>query len=267
MFTAQAYAMPQNIDEAYQILTAKNTNCILGGCAWLRLGQRRIHTAVDLSACGLDFIREDEAHIEIGAMTSYRKVETDPSILGNFSGVLSRAVAPIIGTQFRNTVTVGGSVFSRFGFSDFLTPLLALETSVVLHAGGTLPLETFMNMPYKKDILEKIVINKNGAEVSYQMLRNAEADFPIVNLAAAKTADTVKVTVGARSGKAVIAAETSAYLTEHRDTLDDSAVHQHAAKLLEKEVQFTSNMRASAVYRAQMAKVLLGRALKEVSGC
>ena len=104
-------------------------------------------------------------------------------------------------------------MFSRFGFSDFLTPLLALETSVVLHAGGTLPLETFMNMPYKKDILEKIVINKNGAEVSYQMLRNAEADFPIVNLAAAKTADTVKVTVGARSGKAVIAAETSAYLT------------------------------------------------------
>ena len=114
MFTAQAYAMPQNVDEAYQILTAKNTNCILGGCAWLRLGQRRIHTAVDLSACGLDFIREDEAHIEIGAMTSYRKVETDPIILGNFSGVLSRAVAPIIGTQFRNTVTVGGSVFSRF---------------------------------------------------------------------------------------------------------------------------------------------------------
>ena len=30
MFTAQAYAMPQNVDEAYQILTAKNTNCILG---------------------------------------------------------------------------------------------------------------------------------------------------------------------------------------------------------------------------------------------
>lgn len=259
--------MPQSIEEAYQILTAKNTNCILGGCAWLRLGRRRIHTAVDLSACGLDFIREDGSQVEIGAMASYRKVETDPIILHNFSGALSRAVAPIIGTQFRNTVTVGGSVFSRFGFSDFLTPLLALDTSVVLHADGTVPLETFMNMPYKKDILEKVVIRKNGADLSYQMLRNAEADFPIVNLAAAKNADTVKITVGARSGRAVTAAETSAYLTEHKDDLCDSSIQKQAAALLEKEVRFTSNMRASAVYRAEMAKVLLRRALEEVSGC
>ena len=26
MFTAKEYAMPQNLDEAYKILTAKNTN-------------------------------------------------------------------------------------------------------------------------------------------------------------------------------------------------------------------------------------------------
>lgn len=266
MFTAKEYAMPQSLDEAYKILTAKNTNCILGGCAWLKMGGKRMNTAVDLSDCGLDYIRENDDSIEIGAMTSYRSVETNPVLLSNFSGVLSRCVAPIIGVQFRNTVTVGGSVFARFGFSDFLTPLLALETKVVLCGSGTVALEDFMAMPYKKDIVEKIIIMKNGARASYQMIRNAEADFPIVNLALAVTKDRAKVTVGARSGRAVIAAKTSEWLSNQlvRGEFTEDMIMK-AQSLLEEEVGFTSNMRASAEYRRAMAKVLLRRAVKEVA--
>lgn len=265
MFTAKEYAMPQNLDEAYKILTAKNTNCILGGCAWLKMGQRRINTAVDLSDCGLDYIRETDDAIEIGAMTSYRSVETSSLLLENFSGVLSRCVAPIIGIQFRNTVTVGGSVYSRFGFSDFLTPLLALDATVVLYKAGAVALADFMKMPYKKDIIEKIVIKKNGVKASYQMLRNAEADFPIVNLALSKTDGDIRVAVGARSGKAVLAAKTSSWLSENSAKLKDEAVVKKAQALLEEEVAFSTNMRASSEYRCAMAKVLLSRAILEVA--
>lgn len=265
MFTAKEYAMPQNLDEAYKVLTAKNTNCILGGCAWLKMGQKRINTAVDLTDCGLDYIRETDDAIEIGAMTSYRNVETSGLLSSYFSGVLSRCVAPIIGTQFRNTVTVGGSVYGRFGFSDFLTPLLALDTTVVLYKDGPVPLADFMVMPYKKDIIEKIVIKKNGAKASYQMLRNAEADFPIVNLALAVTQDGVRVTVGARSGKAVFAKETSCWLSENVRQMAETEVIEKAQALLLEEVSFSSNMRASAEYRSAMAKVLLSRAILEVA--
>ena len=59
-------------------------------------------------------------------MTSYRSVETCDILKKYFNGVIADSVSSIIGTQFRNTVTVGGSVYGRFGFSDFLTPLLAL---------------------------------------------------------------------------------------------------------------------------------------------
>ena len=76
MFTAKDYAMPQTLDEAYKVLTARNTNHIVAGCAWLRMGNKRINTAVDLSEVGLDFIRDNGETIEIGAMTSYRSVET-----------------------------------------------------------------------------------------------------------------------------------------------------------------------------------------------
>ena len=66
---------------------------------------------------------------------------------------------------------MGGSVYGRFGFSDFLTPLLALDTSVVLYKRGSISLETFMTMPYEKEIIEKIVIKKDGRKSSYQMFR------------------------------------------------------------------------------------------------
>ena len=133
------------------------------------------------------YIKDYNDRIEIGAMTTYRAIETSPVLNSYFNGILSKSVAPIVGVQFRNVVTVGGSVYSRFGFSDFLTPLLALDAKVKFYHKGEISLNEFMNMPYEKDILEKIIIPKNDIKASYQMLRNAEADFPIVNLSVAKT--------------------------------------------------------------------------------
>lgn len=266
MFTAKEYALPATLDEAYKILTARNTNCIVGGCAWLQMGKRRMNTAVDLSMIGLDFIREDEESITIGAMTSYRSVELSPVLNQYFNGMLGKAVAPIIGTQFRNSVTVGGSVYARFGFSDFLTPLLALDTEVELYREGRVSLAEFMTMPYKKDILVKIIIKKDQRQLSYQMLRNAEADFPIVNLAVSKIGASLRVTVGARPMKVVIAKQTSEYLSACDGMLTEQMV-EVAAKILATEVEFKSNMRASAEYRLKIARVLFVRALKEVGAC
>lgn len=271
MFTAKDYAMPQSLEEAYEILMARKTNHIIAGCAWLRMGEKRMNTAVDLSQAGLDYIRETEDAIEIGAMTSYRAIETSPVLKENFSGVLSRCVEPIIGVQFRNSVTVGGSVYSRFGFSDFLTPLMVLETTVVLYKDGPIPLAEFMNMPYKKDILEKLVIKKVPVTAATQMFRNAQADFPIVNLAVAKEDKSYRIAVGARPQKAVMAPETGDYLSKaleengSLETVDE--ICEKAGTILTEEISFGSNMRAGSLYRGKIAKVLLKRAVKEVEGC
>ena len=268
MFTIREYAMPETLDEAYTILKSRKGNQILGGCAWLRLGKKRINIAVDLTKCGLDYIREDDEQIEIGAMTSYRSVETCDILKKYFNGVIADSVSSIIGTQFRNTVTVGGSVYGRFGFSDFLTPLLALDTSVVLYKRGSVSLETFMTMPYEKEIIEKIVIKKDGRKSSY-----SRGDFPILNLAASRTeAGQWIVTVGARGAKAIRAEKTAAFLSDKlsQNALkaeDVEAVIQEAGEILVSEVTFTSNMRASAEYRRILGKVLLGKAVREVMAC
>ena len=240
MFTIREYAMPETLDEAYTILKSRKGNQILGGCAWLRLGKKRINIAVDLTKCGLDYIREDDEQIEIGAMTSYRSVETCDILKKYFNGV---------------------------------TPLLALDTSVVLYKRGSISLETFMTMPYEKEIIEKIVIKKDGRKSSYQMFRNSRGDFPILNLAASRTkAGQWIVTVGARGPKAIRAEKTAAFLSDKlsQNALkaeDVEAVIQEAGEILVSEVTFTSNMRASAEYRRILGKVLLGKAVREVMAC
>ena len=255
MFTIREYAMPETLDEAYTILKSRKGNQILGGCAWLRLGKKRINIAVDLTKCGLDYIREDDEQIEIGAMTSYRSVETCDILKKYFNGVIADSVSSIIGTQFRNTVTV------------------ALDTSVVLYKRGSISLETFMTMPYEKEIIEKIVIKKDGRKSSYQMFRNSRGDFPILNLAASRTeAGQWIVTVGARGPKAIRAEKTAAFLSDKlsQNALkaeDVEAVIQEAGEILVSEVTFTSNMRASAEYRRILGKVLLGKAVREVMAC
>ncbi|SHH78360.1 FAD binding domain-containing protein [Clostridium grantii] len=264
MFTIQQYAQPVDLKEAYEILMEKKNNTVLGGCAWLRMGNKRIGTAIDLTSINLDFITEDNDYIEIGAMTSLREVEIN-SILKEYSnGIICSAVSNIIGVQFRNVVTVGGSVFSRFGFSDFITPLLAIDTQVELFKGGRMLLKDFLKKPYEKDILVKLIIKKENINASYKMIRNSAADFPLLNVAVAKKDKTCTIVVGARPARAEIAEKASKFLSEN--TFSEENIEK-AADMAVQELTFEGNKRASKEYREEVSKVLVKRAIKEAMLC
>ena len=55
MLTIQNYVKANTLEEAYELNQARNSR-ILGGMMWLRLGNARIKTAIDLSGLGLDQI-------------------------------------------------------------------------------------------------------------------------------------------------------------------------------------------------------------------
>lgn len=264
MFTVQQYLQPSNLDEAYNMLIAKKNNTILGGCAWLRMGNKRIGTAIDLSAIDLDFIREKDDFIEIGAMTTLRDVEASFVLSEYFNGILPLAVGNIIGVQFRNVVTVGGSVFSRFGFSDFITPLLSLNTEVELYKQGRMLLKDFLKKPYEKDILIKLIIKKENIKASYKMIRNSAGDFPLLNVAVSKKDKLWNVVVGARPARAAIAEKASIFLSENNTSEENI---KKAITMVIEELIFESNKRASKEYRQEISKVLVKRAIEEVLSC
>ncbi len=139
-------------------------------------------------------------------MATLRSLETHAALNAYTNGAMREAVRHIVGVQFRNCATVGGSVYGRFGFSDVLTLFLALDCDVELYKAGRMPLAQFAALPYDRDILTHICLSKTpGLAVHYQSVRATQTDFPILTCAAARTADgAYRFAIGARPMKAVL---------------------------------------------------------------
>ena len=170
MLTIREYKQAATLEEAWQ-LNQKRPNRVLGGMLWMRLSKGNVQTAIDLSALGLDTIEETETEFRIGAMVSLRRLELHEGFTAYSDGANKEALRHIVGVQFRNLATVGGSVFGRFGFSDVLTLLLVMDSYVELYKGGIVPLADFVNMPYDRDILVHIIVKKTAAHYSYKSVR------------------------------------------------------------------------------------------------
>ncbi|WP_343101545.1 FAD binding domain-containing protein [Romboutsia sp. MSSM.1001216sp_RTP31141st1_G3_RTP31141_220114] len=261
MFTLTDIVQPTTIEEAYAILMKRKNNQIIGGSAFLRMGKKRIGTGIELSNLNLDYIKEDEDYVEIGAMTTFRELETSDIIKNNFGDILNHSVRDIIGVQFRSVVTVGATVFSKYGFSDLIIALLCLDTEVETFSKGRMTLDKFLDKGYEKDLLTKIYIKKNNKKASYKSLRNAKSDYPIVNVAVSKLDNTFKICIGARPQVAKEAKNASEFLSNNNIT--DENIDK-AVQIAVDELSFGTNMKASKEYRYAMARVLIKRAIMEV---
>ena len=255
------HVFPASLTEAYAILTGETGSAVLGGCGFLRLGTRRITTAIDLSRLDLDSVRATGDTVAIGAMTSLRTVETHPLTAALAGGVLARALAPIVGVQLRHALTVGGTVAGRYPFSDLLTVLLALDATVHLHHRGRVELTAFLEGPPAPDIVIGIELPLDDRQAAFAGLRRAATDFPVLNAAAARGADGFRVVVGSRPGRARRAPAAEAYLAARGL---DEATATEAARLAADELAFGDNPRASGDYRRSVCPVLVGQALLEV---
>lgn len=126
MLKISQYVKVSSLEEAYELNQKKN-NVIIGGMHWLKMMDKMVGTAIDLSGLGLDQIVETEDAFEIGCMVSLRQLEKHEGLNQYTAGAVADAVKDIVGVQFRNTATVGGSIYGRYGFSDVLTVFMALE--------------------------------------------------------------------------------------------------------------------------------------------
>ena len=236
----------------------KKNSVILGGMLWLRLGNRRVGTAIDLSGLGLDGVEDAGDAYRIGAYTTLRTLETHEGLNRLSCGAIRRSLESIVGVQFRNLATVGGSVFGRFGFSDVITVLLALDASVELYKTGTVTLEEFCGMGKKNDILTHVILPKSPVTASYHAHRNTATDFPVLNTCAALRKNTLTVTVGARPLRAV-----PYRFAVHCVDSPEEYAEEIAVRIAEDTV-FASNTRASEEYRRHLCRVLVKRAVMDV---
>ena len=219
---------------------------------WLKMENINVGTAIDLSGLGLDTIEETEEGFAIGAMVTLRQLELHEGLAAYTEGAVRESVRHIVGVQLRNLATVGGSLYSRFGFSDVLTIFLALNASVELYKGGVVPLSEYAQRPYDRDILVRVLVPKEHARFCYQSVRNSQTDIPVLTCAAARLQDgSYRFAVGARPLKAVLYEE-------------PAAPAQQLAETIPQQVVTGSNMRGSAEYRRHLTGVLVRRAAEEL---
>ncbi len=259
MFTFSNFFPASTIEEAYEELTKNRKNIILGGTSYLRMGNTNYNTAIDISnVTDIDKITEKEDCFEIGAMTTFRQLETDENLYKWFP-VISHSVEDIVGVQLRNNVRIGATVFTKHGFSDIITALLSLDTTVVLHKGGEIKLEDFLNeKEIRRDILVKIIIKKEKLTTSFQCVRKSKADYSVLNMAVSKNEEgKVRVSVGSRPSRAVLAHKTMEFLSQSLDA-------EKAGEIIKEEVVFGDNMRGTKEYRKLLSAALLAKAVKEV---
>lgn len=261
MLTIREYVKAESLEQAYD-LNQKRSNRVIGGMLWLRLGNGNVNKAIDLSGLGLDTIEETEEAFSIGAMVTLRQLELHPGLNVYSQGAVRESVRHIVGVQFRNLATVGGSIYGRFGFSDVLTMFLAMDSYVELYHGGMESLEEYTRKKPDRDILIRIVVKKRPIRTAYLSMRNSSTDFPILTCGASCLEGSWQVAIGARPQRAVLVKDTQGILgnTPAKEEM------QRFADWVKEQIATGSNMRGSAQYRKQIAGVLTRRACMQIGG-
>ena len=249
MLKYKHFVQPESLEEALK-LNQVRTNCVLGGTGWLKMGGRNWNNAIDLGALGLDQVEETEDSWRIGAMVTLRQLEKHSELNAYTHGALRDCVKHIVGVQFRNCATIGGTIWGRYGFSDVLTCLMALDCSVELAAAGEIALPEFAEQKMDNDIITHVIVRKTPIAAAYDSFRNTETDFPVLTAAVARAEEGWRAAIGARPARAVrVTAETEEKLLQAVAGLN-----------------YGSNTRASGEYRAHLAQVLTQRCITQIKG-
>ena len=257
MLSFNQYVRAQSLEEEYE-LCQKRSNVVLGGMLWLKMQNGSRGTAIDLCDLGLDQIEETPEEYRIGAMVSLRTLEMHDGLNTLTQGSMAEAVKHIVGVQFRNVATIGGSIYGRFGFSDVLTLFMALDANVELYHAGVMSVKEFADFPRKtRDILVRVIVPKTARKTVYLTMRNTETDFPVLTCALSCLNGQYTCVVGARPMKAAV-------YEDEKQILSEGITPESAMAFVEdiaSRAEFGSNLRGGADYREKICGVLVRRAV------
>jgi xanthine dehydrogenase small subunit len=272
------YFAPRYIQELKKILKKNiNADLLSGGTDLsLRITKERknISSIIYMNSIReLNYIKNNGKYIELGASTPLIDLEHHiQKYYPDFTKILKRYGSP----QIRNVGTVAGNIATASPIGDCLPLLLSLNAQVVLQdlkKSKTLFLDNFF-INYRKTKLKKgqfihsirIPLFEKNIFKAYKVSKRFDDDISSVcaafNLEIVKNKiENVRIAYG---GMAAIPKR--AILCEKvllKSLVDDETIHK-AKEALEKDFKPISDMRASRLYRIEVAKNLLEKCCIEI---
>lgn len=254
------YYRASSLEDAYQKLLESPKNAILAGGLWMKKIGQTYDSLIDVSKLGLDKISETKEEVIVGSMVTQRDFEDSKVVSFLYAGAPAFAVREVMGVNFRNLATIGGSIMGRYPFSDVISGLLPYDVELEFYPEQRMSLEEYLGYKGKLNaILVAVHIKKSEGKGFFKKVKTTALDFPIVNISVAKVKGEYRVVVGARPMVAARSYKAMEYLN------NGGKDFAHAAELVVEELSFMDNKDASKNYRVDLAKVYVRRGLEEVS--
>ncbi len=275
------YYCPSSFSEALKLLAelGEDARLIAGGQSLLPMLKLRLirpKVIIDLFKIEeLSYISERETSLQIGSLTTERKIETSPVIRKEYS-VLSEAASCIGDIHVRNLGTVGGSLCHADPSADLAPTLLALGAKfTVKSVNGSRVIHgrDFFQGPYTtslapNEILTQIEVPKLTGTTSgaYIKLVRKAGDFAVVGAAVLMSLDQqgrckhCSVALCGAGLMPFLSNQASQALFESK--LTDVEIAK-ASELARDDADPISDIHASAEYRREMIPIIVSRALRQ----
>ena len=281
MFPAKfAYAAPQSLQEAVGLLEDPEAKVLAGGHSLLPLMKLRLaqpKLLVDIGRIpGLSYIRRDNGHLAIGAMTTYRQIEFSDEVK-RAAPVLTEATHEVGDPMVRAKGTLAGALAHADPAGDMPAVALALGGSVVaVGPNGERGIEFdsfFVDMLttalQEREIIREVRLRvpPAGAGTAYHKFDQPASHYALTGICAV-------VSVQGGNISAVRLGVTGVGPKAYRPTAVEQALvgkpaQEEAVKAAVQTVadgiDVQGDIHASPEYRAHLARVLTRRAVLEAA--
>jgi len=270
------YLAPRHLNEALALLTPDIIP--LAGGTDLFLGIERLKkqpkAVIDLKRIpDMDRIESSNGRVSIGTLTLMDTL-ANSSLIQNTYRALAESARAVGSTQTRNRATLGGNLANASPAADTATPLMALGAAVLAaDSNGTreIPTECLFVGPGKTalregELLTAILIPTMPirAGSSFQRCTRTAMDIALVNCAAFVQLDEnesvidARIALGAVGPTPLRAVSAEHHLKGQKLTSDITVA---AAAFAADDAKPIDDVRASAIYRKDMVRVLTQRAI------
>ncbi|MBW1919131.1 MAG: xanthine dehydrogenase family protein subunit M [Deltaproteobacteria bacterium] len=280
-FKPKAYFRPGSLGKAVELLSnfGDRAKVLAGGTDLLVQKPSGAECLIDIADLGLEYIKEHENGVEIGAATTVRSIGVSGSLSSEPYLVLRDAACALGTPTIRNMATIGGNICNASPAADLPLALMVLGASLtIMGPAGKREVnigEFFENIGGKNIQADELLLSINipasrgRCGTSFQKLRHHQTsiDIAIVNVAARMTCEKqacvkASIALGAVAPTPIYARKAEALLGKKRP---NAAIIQEAASAASEEVNPIDDVRGSKWYRKKMAAVLVRRALEESS--
>mgnify|MGYP001039850444 CR=1 FL=1 len=276
-----SYFAPTEVGEAVKLLAehGEEASVLAGGTdlvAQLNYYEIKPAALVYLGGLGLDYVREEDGKLVIGAGTTIAHLLTNDLIAEKFS-VLAAAAATHASPAVRTTATIGGNIGTASPAGDMIPSLMVMDAKLVLASSKgerAVPIQEFFTGPGEtvrtpEELIVEIHVPLLDGKAVFKKLGRRKAQVCSIVSTAVRlemeggVCKDARIVLGSMAPTPLRCSKAEAMLKGK--AVDAALVAECAAQAVAESTPI-DDQRATAWYRAKAGTALVERALAEAAG-